>query len=107
MPPPTEQGVAVKAGSLGSVSRKGKRLRVSLFLPVAGSLKLTAKTAGRRGALVCSRRAERFAGAATLSCRLSRAAVEALRDGPLRLVVSVRIPTDPEALKRSVRLPRL
>ena len=34
-------------------------------------------------------------------------AVKALRDGPLRLVFSVGIPTDPEPLTRQVRLPRL
>jgi hypothetical protein len=104
MPPPTEQGVAVKAATLGHVARKGKRLRVGVFSPVAGSLRLIAKAAGRR---VCSRRAERAAGAATLSCRLSRTAVKALKDGPLRLVVSVRVPGDPEPLTRQVHLPRL
>jgi hypothetical protein len=106
MGPPTEQSVAASAGTLGSIARKGKRLRVRVFSPAAGSLKLTAKTAGRRGTLVCSGRATAAAGTTTLSCRLSRAAVEALRDGPLRLVVSVRIPTDPEALTREARLPR-
>lgn len=106
MPPPTEQGVAVKAATLGRVARKGKRLRVDVFSPAAGTLILTAKTTGPRGARVCSRRATRFAGTATLSCRLSRAALEALEDGPLRLVVSVRVPTDPEPLTRQARLPR-
>jgi hypothetical protein len=107
MPPPTGQQVAAKAATLGRIARKGERLRVSLFLPVAGSLKLTARTTGRRGTIVCSRRAERGAGAATLSCRLSRAALEELRDGPLRLVISVRVPGDPEPLTRQARLPRL
>lgn len=107
MPPTTEQWVvAAKAGSLGTVARKGKRLRVSVFSPAAGSLKLTARTAGPRAALVCSSRTTIAAGAATRSCRLSRAAVDALEDGPLRLLVSVRLPADPEPLKRQVRLPR-
>jgi len=107
MPPPTEQGVAVKAATLGHVARKGKRLRVGVFSPAAGSLKLTAKTTGRRGTLVCSSRTTVAAGTTTLSCRLSRAAIEALEDGPLRLVIRVHVPTDPEPLTRQARLPRL
>ncbi len=106
MPPATEQSVAAKAATLGSIARKGKRLRVGVFSPAAGSLKLTAKTAGRRGTLVCSSRTTVLAGETTVSCRLSRAAVEALKDGPLRLVVSVQVPTDPEPLTRQARLPR-
>jgi hypothetical protein len=107
MPPPTEQAVAAKVGSLGSISRKGRRLQVKVFSPVAGPLKLKAKTAGRRGTLVCSSRTTLAAGATTVSCRLSRTAVKALEDGPLRLLVSVRLSTDPEPLTRQVRLSRL
>lgn len=106
MPPPTEQAVVAKAGSLRSISRKGRRLQVDVFSPAAGPLKLKAKTAGRRGTLVCSRRTTVAAGVTTVSCRLSRAAVHALKDGPLRLVVSVRLSTDPEPLTRLTRLPR-
>lgn len=106
MPPPTEQGAAVKAATLGRIARKGKLLRVGVFSPTAGSLKLAAKTAGRRGALVCSSRTTVGAGTTTVSCRLSRAALKALEDGPVRLVVSVRVPTDPEPLTRQARLPR-
>ncbi|HEX6204347.1 MAG TPA: CotH kinase family protein [Solirubrobacterales bacterium] len=107
MPPPTEQVVASRAGTLGRIARNGKRLRVGVFSPAAGLQKLTAKIAGRRGARVCSRHTLVPAGKTTLSCRLSGVALEALRDGPLRLIVSVRIPTDPEPLTRRVRLPRL
>lgn len=106
MGPLTEQRVAAKAGTLGRIARKGKRLQVSVFSPAAGPLKLTARIAGRRGALVCSSRTTVGAGTSTLPCRLSRAAVEALEEGPLRLVVSVRIPTDPEPLTRRAHLPR-
>ncbi len=105
MGPPTEQAVAPKAGSLKSISRQGRRLRVSVFSPAAGPLKLKAKTAGRRGTLVCSRRTTVAAGVTRVSCRLSRAAVQALKDGPLRLIVSVRLSTDPEPLTRLTRLP--
>ncbi|MFL5873776.1 MAG: CotH kinase family protein [Solirubrobacterales bacterium] len=107
MPPPTEQGAQMKAAMLVHVARHGKRLRVGVFSPAAGSLKLTAKTIGRRGNLVCHSRSTVSAGTSTLSCRLSNVAIKALQDGPLRLIISVRVPTDPEPLTRQARLPRL
>jgi hypothetical protein len=103
-PPPTEQGPAAK---LGSISRKGKRLRVEVVMPGSGPLKLTAKTTGRRGVRACARRATVEAGEAVVSCRLSRAALERLAAGPLRLSVSVRFLADGTSLTRQARLPRL
>ncbi len=95
---------------LRSVSRKGKRLQVKVISPSSGSLKLTAKTTGRRGSLVCSSRTNVVVGASTVSCRLSRAAREALEDGPLRLNVSVSFPAagaSRATLSRRANLPRL
>lgn len=93
-----------------AVSRKGKRLRVEVVSPTSGALKLIAKTTGRRGTRVCgSRKVLATSGKARISCRLSAAALEALRDGPLRLNISVRFPSGPAAknpLTRQVRLPR-
>lgn len=93
-----------------AVSRKGKRLRVDVVSPTSGALKLIAKTTGRRGTRVCgSRKVLATSGKARISCRLSGAALEALRDGPLRLNISVRFPSGPAAknpLTRQVRLPR-
>lgn len=103
-PPPTERSPAAR---LGSVLRKGERLRVSVVSPMSGPLKLTAKTAGRRGLRVCSRRATVEAGERIVSCRLSRAAIAKLADGPLRLSVSVRFLSDGASFSRQVRLPRL
>jgi CotH kinase protein len=103
-PPPTEQGPAAK---LGSVSRKGMRLRVEVVSPSSGPLKLTAKTAGRRGVRVCSSRTTVEVGEATVSCRLSRAAIEKLEKGSLRLSVSVRFLDDGLLRSRQTRLPRL
>lgn len=103
-PPPTERSPAAR---LGSISRKGKRLRVSVVSPTSGPLKLTAKTAGRRGLRVCSRRATVEAGERIVSCRLSPAAIAKLADGPLRLSVSVRFLSDGASFSRQVRLPRL
>lgn len=103
-PPPTEQPPAAK---LGSISRKGKHLRVSLVSPSSGPVKLTAKTTGRRGVRVCSRRTRVEAGGRTVSCRLSRAAIRKLEDGPLRLRVGVRFLTEGTSFARKVRLPRL
>lgn len=102
-PPPTEQGPAAK---LGSISRKGMRLRVEVVAPSSGPLKLTAKTAGRRGVRVCSSRTTVEEGEATVSCRLSRVAIEKLRKGTLRLSVSVRFLDDGLFRLRQVRLPR-
>lgn len=103
-PPPTEQSPAAK---LGSISRKGKRLRVSLVSPRSGRVKLTAKTMGRRGVRVCGRRTRVEAGKRTVSCRLSRAAIKKLEDGPLRLQVRVRFLAAGTSFARKVRLPRL
>lgn len=103
-PPPTERS---PAGTLGSISRRGKRLRVSVVSPGSGPLKLTATISGRRGARVCSRLTTVEAGERTVSCRLSRAAISKLEDGPLRLSVSVRFLDDGASLSRQARLPRL
>ena len=103
-PPPTEQGPQAK---LGSISRKGKRLRVEVVMPSSGPLKLTAKTAGRHGVRACSRRTTVEAGEAAVSCRLSRAAIEKLEAGALRLSVNVRFQADGTTFTRQVRLPRL
>ena len=103
-PPPTERS---PAATLGSISRKGKRLRVSVVSPGSGPLKLTATMSGHRGARVCSRLATVEAGEGTVSCRLSRAAISKLEDGPLRLSVSVRFLDDGTSLSRQARLPRL
>ncbi len=103
-PPPTEQGPAAK---LGSISRKGMRLRVEVVSPSSGPLKLTARTAGRRGVRVCGSRTTVEAGEATISCRLSRAAIEKLEKGALRLSVSVRFLDDGLFRSRQARLPRL
>lgn len=95
---------------LRSISRKGKRLRVNVVSPVGGSLKLTAKTPGRRGSLVCSSRTTVTAGPETVSCRLSRAALADLKEGPLRLRISVRFPVvggSSASLFRRTNLPRL
>lgn len=107
MPPPTEQAPAAK---LGSISRKGKRLRVSVVSPGSGPLKLTAKKLGRRGAVVCSSRTAVAVGATTVSCRLSRAAMKRLDERSLRLKVSVRFPASggtSATLSRRTNLPRL
>lgn len=103
-PPPTEQGPAAK---LNSISRKGKRLRVSVVSPSSDPLKLTAKTVGRRGVRVCGSSATVEAGDAVVSCRLSRAAITKLEAGALRLSVNVRFLADGTSLTRQARLPRL
>lgn len=103
-PPPTEQSPAAK---LGSISRKGKRLRVSVVSSASGPLKLTATTLGHRRVRVCSRLTTGEAGERTVSCRLSRAAIAKLEDGPLRLAVSVRFLDDGIFFSRQARLPRL
>ena len=99
--------VAPPKAKLRFVSRKGKRLRVGVVSPSGGALKLTAKAAGRRGARVCSSRTVVAAGPATVSCRLSRAALAQLDEGSLRLSVSVRFLDDGLFRSRQVRLPRL
>jgi len=103
-PPPTEQGPAAK---LGSIARKGKRLRVEVVSPTGGALELTAKTPGRRGTRVCSSRTAVAAGLVTVSCRLSRAAIEKLEEGPLRLGVGIQFTADGSSFTRQVRVPRL
>jgi spore coat protein CotH len=104
---PPAATVTPPQAKIRSVSRKGKRLRVSVVSPGSGSLKLTAKTGGRRGSLVCSRRTTVAVGVTTVSCRLSRGSLETLEDGPLRLSVAVRFPVAGTSLSRQVRLPRL
>lgn len=98
--------VVPRQAKLGSISRKGKRLRVSVVSPGSGSVKLTAKTTGRRGDLVCSSRTTVTAGATTVSCRLSRSALGKLEEGSLRLSVSVRFLVDGTSFTRQARLPR-
>jgi hypothetical protein len=98
------------AAKIVSVSRRGKRLQVKAISPSNGVLRLSAKTAGRRGSLVCSRRKAVATGAVKVSCRLSRAALDALAEGPLRLNVRVRFPAidgKHPLRSRQVRLPRL
>lgn len=99
--------VAPPEAKLGSISRRGKRLRVEVVSPGSGALRLTAKIAGRGGATVCNSRTEVDAGATTVSCRLTRAAIERLEEGSLRLSVSVRFLTDGTKRVRQARLPRL
>jgi hypothetical protein len=107
MPPPTEQLKRSPLARLGSIARKGKRLRVSLFSPGSGPLVLRAEAKGRR---TCRHETAVGAGRTTVSCRLTRAAVEALRDGPLRLGVRVWLPAadgSGTTLARKIRLARI
>ncbi|HEX5989953.1 MAG TPA: CotH kinase family protein [Solirubrobacterales bacterium] len=103
-PPPPPATVTPPKAKLRFVSRKGKWLRVGIVSPGSGSVKLVARAAGRR---VCGNRTVVSAGPATVSCRLSRAALDALEEGPLRLKVSVRFLRDGTLVSRQVRLPRL
>jgi hypothetical protein len=105
--PVTITTVAQPQAKLGSISRMGKRLRVSVVSPGSGPLKLTAKTTGRRGDLVCSSRTTLTIGVTTVSCRLSRAALDKLEEGSVRLSVSVRFLVDGTSFTRQARLPRL
>jgi hypothetical protein len=107
MPPATEQGDKAGLPRLGSISRKGKRLKVKLFSPRGGTLALSAKAKGHR---VCGGETAVGAGLATVSCRLTHAAVKALAEGPLRLGVQVRFPgVDGTGISlfRHIRLARL
>lgn len=104
MPPPTEQPPPAE---IGSISRKGKRLRVKVVSPMSGRLVLSAKAKGRR---VCASETNVGVGPATVSCRLTRAALEALEDSSLRLGVRVRFPAaggSSSLLFRRANLPRL
>jgi hypothetical protein len=111
--PPTQAPIATVAppqAKIRSVARKGKRLRVDVVSPASGPLKLSAKSTGRGGSLVCSSRTVVAVGEATVSCRLSRAAIKALGEGRLRLKVSVRFPAGAGAgatLSRRANLLRL
>jgi spore coat protein CotH len=107
MPPATEQDNKAPFPRLGSISRKGKRLQVKLFAPRPGTLALSAKAKGRR---VCGSETAVGTGLTTVSCRLTRAFLKALADGPLRLGVQVRFPgTDGAAisLSRHIRMARI
>jgi hypothetical protein len=104
MPPPTEQPPPAE---IGSISRKGKRLRVKVVSPMSGRLVLSAKAKGRR---VCGNETNVGVGPATVSCRLTRAALKALKDSSLRLGVRVRFPAvggSSASLFRRANLPRL
>lgn len=106
-PPATEQFQRSPLARLGSITRKGKRLRVSLFSPGSGPLVLSAEAKGRR---LCRREAAVGAGRTTVSCHLTRAAIEALTDGPLRLGVRVWLPVvdgSNASLSRKIRLARI
>jgi hypothetical protein len=98
--PLTEQAPPAQ---LGAIVRKGKRLKVSVVSPGNGALRLTAKAKGRR---VCGSGTAISAGSKVVSCRLSRAAMDRLAEGPLRLKVQVQFP-DATFSARQVRLPRL
>jgi CotH kinase protein len=107
MPGPTEQSKRSLVAKLGSVLRKGKRLRVRVVSPGSGELVLSAKAKGHR---VCGSDTAVGIGPATVSCRLTRSAVKALEGGPLRLGVRVRfsaVDGSSTSLFRRANLPRL
>ena len=95
------------SAQLRFVFRKAKRLQIGIVSPAGGSLKVTAKSLGRRGVHVCSARIAVVAGPATVSCRLSQEAIKRLEDGPLRVKVSVRLPAAAAPLSRQARLASL
>ena len=106
MPPATEQGGKASFPRLGSISRKGKHLRVNFFSPVGGPLVLSAKARGHR---VCGREVVVGTGRGAASCRLTRDAVAALEEGPLRVGVKVRfsgVDRSNTSLSRRIRLAR-
>jgi hypothetical protein len=87
LPPPQELPKPALSVRLRGVTVDGRWLKARIVAPVAGKLKLTAKTAGKTGSTVCGARRRVEAGAVSVACKLSGAARGQLEQGPLKLSI--------------------
>lgn len=109
-PPPATELPSLSL-RLRSVKIDGRWLKAHVVAPATGTLRLTAKTAGKNSATVCGAQKQVETGVVPVTCKLSGAARRALAQGPLKLNVRATLraataPVDPASRTVTISDPR-